>query len=835
MQQYQEGQRLQGSDGNVYVVRNGQPVPEQMQQPQQPQSIITKRADPYAAQIQQQQLIAAQARNATAPYDAQRAQADAARAQADALKAQRDLSAQQATANPQQQRRMANLANDEVLAAIADARNKVNAGFSTGYAARLGQVPVLGPLIEPQNSVDLGGALNTIASRLTLDKLGQLKQASPTGASGLGSLTEKEGALLRDSVAALGQTQSQDVLLNNLASVERHYRNVMALSNGQDPRNPRVQEQYGIVPLPKKKDDGASPSLTLTNDRTSSEQDPGLRGVNAAVRRQIGAGRPPAQIVAYLNSVKTGLGDEMSGDIAAATEFRAQNPRVPLNQYPISLETRQVPVSGFSGANSDLGAYALAAGDAVTAGNLNRFSGNPALARAAMTQIGQENSPASIAGTVTGGLAAGGILEAAIPGRALAGGLGAARQMLSDGIYGGAYGASTGQGDTATNGVMGAIEGIGGGMLGRGIMSGVGATARGITNPDVQYLAGRDIPMTIGQMARGSGRLGNKIAKREDRLMGYGGIGEDIADLRRGGVSAFNREAFRDGLEPIGRQNVAGVGEQGIEQMRSAVQGPGGAYDNALGGVNVGFDPQFQTEYGAARAALGNVERTGPEALSYLDARMQPFINTGTANGPRVQDMLQGLRDADFGTDAMGGLASEQVGNVRNALAANVERQAPGTIGGLRQADSAYRNLNILADAVKRGRNTDGLFAPSQLGDASVANATKFGNRITASTTDRPFFELQRSAQNVMPSKVPDSGTAGRAAAGRGMFGAVAGVLRDMTNAPFYAESAQPVIQSLLLNRPDIARRVGAGIQDRAQIGGMVASPLLLQYLSQRP
>jgi hypothetical protein len=231
-------------NGNVRVVGYAD-------QPGQQGRVFTLPQDPLEAAQRQASLAKTQqdvsTNAATAPFDARRAAADAAKSEADAEKAKRDLQAQQATVNPQQQRAMADLASDEVLAAIRKARDDVNAGQSTGYWARLGKVPVLGGLIEPQNAVNLEGSLNTIASRLTLDKLAQLKQSSPTGASGLGSLTEREGALLRDSVAALGQTQSEDRILDNLAEVEKHYRNVLALSKGEDYRDPKIAEKYGIV------------------------------------------------------------------------------------------------------------------------------------------------------------------------------------------------------------------------------------------------------------------------------------------------------------------------------------------------------------------------------------------------------------------------------------------------------------------------------------------------------------------------------------------------------------------------------------------------------------
>ncbi|WP_205903188.1 hypothetical protein, partial [Pseudomonas viridiflava] len=111
------------------------------------------------------------------------------------------------------------------------------------------------------------------------DKLAQLKQASPTGASGMGSLTEKEGELLRDSVSALGQTQSPDKLLDSLGAVEKHYRNYMALAAGEDYRDPKAAEKYGLVTAPAQGD-----QLALAQGGARDEADPASSGVNSHIR-----------------------------------------------------------------------------------------------------------------------------------------------------------------------------------------------------------------------------------------------------------------------------------------------------------------------------------------------------------------------------------------------------------------------------------------------------------------------------------------------------------------------------------------------------------------------
>lgn len=102
------------------------------------------------------------------------------------------------------------------------------------------------PLINAGNTGDIGGRreiyftgagdlqtkLDTIKANLSLDKLQQMKEASKTGASGLGSLAVKELETLQAVVASLDRKQSAESLQDSLNKVEKHYRRYIAYMSG---------------------------------------------------------------------------------------------------------------------------------------------------------------------------------------------------------------------------------------------------------------------------------------------------------------------------------------------------------------------------------------------------------------------------------------------------------------------------------------------------------------------------------------------------------------------------------------------------------------------------
>ena len=79
-----------------------------------------------------------------------------------------------------------------------------------------------------QKTQDIGGTpaanlkatLTTIGADSALSKLQEIRDASPTGGA-LGAITERELDLLRDSAAALAQSQSPDQLRENLRNYKR--------------------------------------------------------------------------------------------------------------------------------------------------------------------------------------------------------------------------------------------------------------------------------------------------------------------------------------------------------------------------------------------------------------------------------------------------------------------------------------------------------------------------------------------------------------------------------------------------------------------------------------
>jgi len=810
--------------------------------------------------IQRTQLGISQAaearQGATLPYDVRKAAADATKAEAAAAAAVKE---QSLAPKPETARIQQSIKTSALMDALNTARRQISEGWATGNFAGSGRfqgVPWAG-----QNSTNLAATISGIQGSIINDTLAQLKAQSANGASGYGSLTESEAQRLAAAVGALQQTQDAQSLLDNLARVEKHYRSALALSYGEDPRDPQVMQRYGLAAPEDDKDKAALPGAITPKGEVTAEgsmqPDPGLRGVNLEVERMIRAGADEAKVRGYLNTIRPGMGDQAQG-IGDAIAYARQYPRDPLN---IDLETVWKPAGGLSGAMGGAalyelpggfspGAYAIGASDLLTGGYLDNLTANPTLTRATMEGVQEKNPWSYTAGQVSGGVGAGLLGEAAL---ARAGLTGLSQMRAGDALLGAYYGSGTaddgGIVDRVAGGGGGVIEGLLGGAAGRTLSRAGGRALSGVRDMNTRVLDSAGVPMTVGQM------LGGGVKRFEDRIAGLPLVGDQIAARRREGIEGFDRAAMSEALAPIGGTVNGQIGESGVQNAHDQISA---AYRSALGGSQVFPDAQFTNDLSDAARQVGDIPRVGPEVSDSIAAILsRDYVSpNGGLTGENLQPILQELRGlrSGYANDPLGNRVGEGVRSVEDALAGVFDRQAPDVMPAFNAANEAYRNQSVIDDAVLKALNQGGTFTPAQLGIASRTNTAKFGGKRAAAEGDRPFYELQRAGQEILPSEIPDSGTAGRwlipaTALGVGSGGtyaaqdadaenragssAATGVIAALLAAAPYSAGARTALQrGFMAERPEIMQQIGDVMINRNRIAGLLAAPATVEYFA---
>lgn len=118
--------------------------------------------------------------------------------------------------------------------------------FTTGFGAETARG------IAGTKARDVQALLNTIGSNTAFDRLQRMRAESPTGAA-LGSVSEIELQLLRDSIASLDQSQSDEQFQQNMDTVIDAYQTVLDRLEGNPTPDgldrTRRPEMFGDVPV----------------------------------------------------------------------------------------------------------------------------------------------------------------------------------------------------------------------------------------------------------------------------------------------------------------------------------------------------------------------------------------------------------------------------------------------------------------------------------------------------------------------------------------------------------------------------------------------------------
>jgi hypothetical protein len=583
-------------------------------------------------------------------------------------------------------------------------------------------------------------------------------------------------------------------------------------------------------------------------------RDPKLSGIEGQYRQMLAKGEAPGKILQFLRSKGIEANPQ---DVVAQARWLKQNPGKiqQLDTSQIEMVWRDKVTQDTLGINPDsgMGAYGIASANALTGGTLDEIGGllggDAQNIQTAKETVRQRNPGASLAGEISGsaigmtGLNAG--LRVAggrlAPLATRGGGIG------GDMLYGAAYGAGESNDDRLGGAVAGAGSAAAGNLVGRGIVSGVGRAARGASDPNLQYLNSRNIPLTPGQIAGQGGMIGRGVRAVEDTLESVPFLGSAIKARKAEGMEAFNREAFRDALKPINRQLGGDIGQEAVGQAQDLV---GESYGDALGGVNLRPDGPFirQTDdilkRGSAVPVMG-------EQFNYLmGQQIDPLFNPNMS-GQGFQAALQSLNKAkpEFNRQGiMGNVVADHTQEMRDAFIDMANRQAPGAMPALNAANAANKNVSILGDTVTQAVNNSaesGMFTPAQLARRAVENTKKFGGKKAAARGNVPFRDLTEAGQAVLPNVIPNSGTTDRALATVALpaaLGGAAGGSQALGLDPsitatlgmlalLSTRKGNNAVQGLALKRSDEARAIGEAILKQRRLGGMfgagAAMPLL--------
>lgn len=681
------------------------------------------------------------------------------------------------------------------------------------------------------------------AAELLQSRIGAMRDSYNAG---MGTTNQPLPMLNDHAEDALSHFQSPDYLEKGYGAIAAAQPQDGAPPAGGSPASAALPPPAGDVATA---DPGAQQIALAKGGAEDDVTDPTTRAINAQVSGMIAAGKDAATIRAYIQSA--GIDPSTVQSLDESVAYRAKHPGGQ-GGYPVNIAKAAVPMSATrqainGAAQSSLGAYAMGAGNALTAGYLDELTGNAPLANAGKALVRDQHPVADLIGNVTGGaigaygsgaaLRGLGVGTAALAGRALS-----PQALVGDALYGGAYGSGENNDDRLGGAALGAALGSGGGALGRGAVSVLGR-AVSPSGGALSSLYAAGVRPTLGQRVVGTGLIGDTVNKLEEAYQSVPIAGSAVRGTRQRARDQFERGAFNSSLADIGSELPTNI-PLGTEPHAFAQAAFTDAYTQARAGMRFVPDQQYQVDRTAFQRRLTSgvlSEDQATRVASILDNAVTSRLQAG--RGALSGDAYKAA-SSDIGkvarqmskTDPMMAEALNDYG----AIVDNAARRAspPEAVAALDAADRGYAKLVRIEKAAEARGGDTGRFSPAQF-DRAVQQASG-GVRSKAYLRGDALMGEYANAGKSLSDRLPNSGTTDRALLGWGLGGAGAAfnpkaALTGALPAIPYLPGVRVLTTGLAAPRNSQGvRTLGALLRSRAALGGQVSAPLAIESFTDR-
>jgi len=659
----------------------------------------------------------------------------------------------------------------ETLTQAIEATDSSTAGVGSVFSAMPGS-----------RARDLDAMLETIRGNTVLEELQRLKEASSTGASGLGQVTEREIALLSAVQGALDQGQSPEQLRQVLSGIR---------GDLWEARNTRLQAM-GQEPIPFPDGSEGQAEIELVSGPEGGGDDGiytfSINGVNVQFRG----------------------GTEDQARFSAETWGRLNRPGAPVQYYEV--DGRQVPATSEEAARAYTEARynapdPEAAADAErrlesVPGALRQFNqgatfglGDEIDARGAQLETMGSNAVRRLFGqeipytsqqaydavvdanrrgdeqfverypvTSLGANILGGIVA---PGAAGLGRyVGSADNVLSGlgrgaavgGGTGFAYGVGTGEGNLVDRAGQAVPEAVTGAALGGPLGAVVSRSGGPRRARDVETLINEGVMLTPGVERGGAAQAAETIGARMPI------IGPAIRGAWQRSGDSLERAGWNRSLSPVG-EALPEESLLGSDAVRFARERIGQEFDRAASLVPDGSaaDDAFNNAIQRLRARAA--QELGGEELAAFNRELNNRIaringEDITFSGPALRQIDREIGELAHGytnsqnpaQQPLGRLLGETQDEIRNLMG----RLSPEARQTLDRANPAWRQYLVMERAVQRGGGTP--MTPARFSQAVSDVSGGVGTNAVARDT-APLGDLGRASW-VMRQTMGDSGSA---------------------------------------------------------------------------
>jgi hypothetical protein len=305
------------------------------------------------------------------------------------------------------------------------------------------------------------------------------------------------------------------------------------------------------------------------------------------------------------------------------------------------------------------------------------------------------------------------------------------------------------------------------GLVGGGVGGGAANIAGKVIAPPMraaaQKLRDAGVSITPGQMIGGVARRAEEAAKS------FPILGSFIRGAEGRGFESFNRAVINQALEPIGKSLPKDLEGGARGQVSYAAHALDAAYDRILPKMTFREDPGVIADLDSLRTLVKEMPAAQVEQFSnILQNRLaQRLGSQGNMDGQTLNQVWSELGNLASTYRTSSDAAQRQLGTAleetRSIIHQALTRQnPPELVKELENTRAAYAMLARIETAANRRAGSSGFFSPLDL-----LSAIRSGDRTVRhrafSHGDALMQKFAQAGQDVLSSKLPDSGTPERA------------------------------------------------------------------------
>lgn len=263
----------------------------------------------------------------------------------------------------------------------------------------------------------------------------------------------------------------------------------------------------------------------------------------------------------------------------------------------------------------------------------------------------------------------------------------------------------------------------------------------------------RGVPLTVGQ------KFGGVIGGLEERLSGLPIADFLVGGARRRAIDKFGTAAYNEALAPIGEKLPMKL--KGRDAYIAAESKINNAYKKVLSDVTIPAPTALIASVGAMAADLP--EKEAKQLAAIIKREISQRVKDGKLTGEAFKEAQSAIRGKAYqfttSTDAYQKQLGQALSDAAEELTSSLARANPQKAGELKNIDTTWSRFKPMQLAAG-SKGQEGGVTPAKLLE-KVYSQSRRAPSVLARGEGR-MQSLAETGREVLGTKVPDTGTAGR-------------------------------------------------------------------------